>query len=187
MLNRLEYNKFKLDFIIKTFVHEEQFAQWLRKFFYLNYELSREYDTIYQDSFYVVFYELTIVGLSYSKEVLSHLENRDNHKKTLWYRNLVGGLEELKNQFTEVEFEYIKYRRHSSSHIFQNSYEHQVFEKGEITSQERENRISTTEEDLKMLILKHGGDKNFDLYMHHKIFHLATNLYNRLRKNNNAL
>jgi hypothetical protein len=181
MLSRSDYNKFKLDFIIKTFVHLEQFAQWLRKFFYLNYELNREYDTIYQDAFYVVFYELTTVGLEYSKKVLNHLEKGD--EKIVWYMNLAEGLENFKRLFTEIEFEYIKYKRHNASHIFQSAYEHKVFEKGDISSPKQENRIEQMAKNFQDLILKHGGDKNFDLYMNHKLYPLVIDLYNCLQNN----
>jgi hypothetical protein len=164
-------------------VHLEQFAQWLRKFFYLNSELYTEYDTIYQDSFYVVFYELTTVGLKHSKVVLSHLKKEDI--KTEWYTTLVKGLDDFIKLFTETEFEYIKYKRHNASHIFQNDYEHQVFEKGKISSPKRENRIEQMDNDFKDLILLHGGDKNFDIYMHKKLYPLIIDLYDRLQRISN--
>jgi len=183
LFSKSEYNKYKLDFIIKTFVHLEQFAQWLRKFFYLNHELSLEYDTIYQESFYVTFHELITVGLDYSKKVLSQLTVEDEKKQ--WYKNLVEGLEKLKGTFSEIELQYIKYKRHNSSHIFQNDYEHKVFEKGENLTPQRENKIDQNEKDFTNLIRKHGGDKKFDLYMHHKIFPIASDLYDQLQANKN--
>ena len=73
-MNKIEYEKFKFDNILQTLANEKLFGQWLRKFFYLNNELNKEYDSIYQSSFYVVFYELTTVGIEYSKKVFEHLK-----------------------------------------------------------------------------------------------------------------
>lgn len=64
-MNKIEYERLKLDYILQTHANEELFGQWLRKFFYLNSELNKEYDSIYQSSFYVVFYELVTAGLEY--------------------------------------------------------------------------------------------------------------------------
>lgn len=87
MLNKSEHDKYKKDYIIKTLVQEEQFVQWLKKFLFLNSALKNEYDAIYQDSFYIEFYELTTVGLAHAKKILRHLEKGDNHKKAAWIRS----------------------------------------------------------------------------------------------------
>lgn len=181
MLNKSEHDKYKKDFIIKTIVQEEQFVQWLKKFIFLNSALKDGYDAIYQGSFYISFYELSTVGLAHASKILKHLEKGDNHKKTAWYKELVAGLNILKISFTTIEFEYIKYKRHNSSHIFQDGYEHQVFELGEIKSQEREDKVENLGNDFKKLILSHGGDKGFDLYMHEIIYPIVIDLVNQLK------
>jgi|ERR1035437_849709 hypothetical protein len=181
MLNKSEHDKYKKDFIMKTLVQEEQFIQWLKKFLFLNSALKNEYDAIYQDSFYIVFYELSTVGLAYSKKILRHLEKGDNHKKAAWYKELTVAIENLKNIFSSIEFEYIKYKRHNASHIFQDGYEHQVFEQGEIKSQEREDKVEKMSSDFRKLILKHRGDKGFDIYMHRLLYSAVIDLNNRLK------
>ena len=57
-MNKFPVDEFKRDYIIKTFVQETQFEQWLKLFFFLNNELSEKYNFVYQDAFYTKLYEL---------------------------------------------------------------------------------------------------------------------------------
>jgi hypothetical protein len=120
MLNKSEHDKYKKDFVMKTLVQEEQFIQWLKKFLFLNSALKNEYDAIYQDSFYIVFNELSTVGLAYSKNILRHLEKGDNHKKAAWYKELTVAIENLKIIFSSIEFEYIIFFKMDMSTKFSN-------------------------------------------------------------------
>lgn len=96
-------------------------------------------------------------------------------------KELTEGIENLKNIFSPIEFEYIKYKRHNASHIFQDGYEHLVFEQGEIKSQEREDKVEKMNSNFRKLILKHRGDKGFDIYMHGLLYSAVIDLSNRLK------
>ncbi|OJY94827.1 MAG: hypothetical protein BGP13_14255 [Sphingobacteriales bacterium 40-81] len=102
--------QFERDFIIQSMVKEAQFEQWLKLTFFLNYELLKKRDTIYQGAFYIKLYELLTEGLKYAKSVLYHLDNSDNIKKREWYNILVNTLNGLLSELTEPEFNYIEYR-----------------------------------------------------------------------------
>lgn len=92
--------------------------------FYLNNELTRKWDFVYQEMFYIKFYEVTTEGLNYSNKVFEHLKNGKNENKLEWYEELINGLTKIKSTLQEREYCYIEYRRHNTCHIFQNSYEH---------------------------------------------------------------
>ena len=181
-MNKIEYEKFKFDHILQTLANEELFGQWLRKFFYLNSELNKEYDSIYQSSFYVVFYELVTVGLEYSKKVLGHLKNSENLEKKEFYLELIGGLKNLKSLFSESEFEFIEYKRHSSSHIFQNHYEKRITDKGKIITKRKGKLIDKLNKEYKKTLIEHGFDRGFDEYMMRKLYPKITEFYNKLEK-----
>ena len=179
-MDKAQYEKLKIDTVIKTFVQEEQFGQWLRKFFYLNAELNKEYDTIYQDAFYIVFYELVTVGLDYSINVLSAVEKSNNKEKIEFYTELIKGLSELKTKFTKTEFQFIEYKRHNSSHIFQNHYENRISNNKKFISKRKGRQIDDINKELKSIILKYGNDKNFDNYLTKKLYLNTSELYQRL-------
>ncbi|AGA78885.1 hypothetical protein [Echinicola vietnamensis] len=181
-MNKIEYERLKLDYILQTHANEELFGQWLRKFFYLNSELNKEYDSIYQSSFYVVFYELVTAGLEYSKKVFESLQNSENHEKKEFYSELIGGLKILKLLFSESEFEFIEYKRHSCSHIFQNHYEKRITDKGKIITKRKGKLIDKLNKEFSETILKHGFERGFDEYMTQKLYPKITKLYNGLEK-----
>jgi len=181
-MNGNEYEKLKSDYMIKTFVQEEQFGQWLRKFFYLNHELNKEYDSIYQDSFYVVFYELVTIGIEYGKNILDHLKSGNNKEKTEFYFELIKGLENLKSKFSETEFQFIEYKRHSVSHIFQNHYENRISDSGKYQTKRKGKSIDDNNSELKSVILENGSDKEFDINMTKKLYPNITEMYTRLEQ-----
>jgi len=184
-MSKLGYQRFKFDFFIKTFVQEKQFEQWLRRFFYLNHELNIKYDSIYQDSFYVIFYELVTEGLDYAIRIMNFLDKGNNSEKIQWYAELVNGLSDLKLTFSKKEFEFIRYKRHNASHIFQNFYENNVFENGKIKSDKELNHILQIDKyksDFRNLLSKHGCDRNFDIYMHRKLYAKIVEMYKKLEK-----
>ena len=82
-MNKQESAKFKLDHVLQVLANEELFGQWLRNFFYLNDALNKKYDTNYQNSFYVVFYELVTVGLEYSETILESIKDSKNSTRNL--------------------------------------------------------------------------------------------------------
>lgn len=181
-MNKGEFEKLKFDHIIYTLVNEELFAQWMRNFFYLNSELHKEYDSIYQASFYVKFYELITVGLEYSENVLRHIENSENHEKIEFYKELIQGLKELKSEFSDSEIEFIEYKRHSSSHIFQHHYENKIQDNGKIQTKRKGKLIDELSRDFGTILLKYGFDRGFDEYMNNKLYPKISGLYDRLQE-----
>lgn len=180
-MNRVEYEKLKFDFTIKTFVQEEQFYQWLKNFFFLNNELRLDYNSIYQDKFYVVFYELLTVGVVYAHKVFESLKKGDNTGKTEWYKDLNNGLKALKAKLSDDEFDFVEYKRHNACHIFQNHYETQILANGKIKKERKGKNIDELSLAFKKILLKHGSDKNFDIYLTQKLHPLIEELFNCLQ------
>jgi len=85
-------DEFLRDFKIKTLVQQTQFEQWLRTLFYLNHQLIEKWDFVYQEMFYIKFYEATTEGLSYALKVFEHLRGGENENKLEWYDELINGL-----------------------------------------------------------------------------------------------
>ena len=178
-MDKFPVEEFKRDFIIKTLVQQTQFEQWLKSFFYLNNELIKEYDFIYQDEFYTKFYELFTEGLAFANKVLDALKTGSNVDKLNWYIKLIEGLNKIRAELTDPEFEYIQYRRHSSCHIFQNSYE-LIQDNLRIKKERNGRQLQDIQKDLQGLILKYGSDRNIDLHINEKLQNTLTNLYKQL-------
>lgn len=168
------------DFKIKTLVQQAQFEQWLTTLFYINNELSQKWDFVYQEMFYVKFYELTTEGLSYAHKVIEHLTNGKNENKLEWYNQLVNGLTNIKSELLEEEYSYIEYRRHNTCHIFQNSYEH-IQDNLKIKKTRKDKDLQLINNELKKMLIKHGSDKNIDIYLNVKLQSKLTNLYVNLQ------
>ena len=174
-------SEFKAEFTVKTLVQEKQFEQWLKLFFFLNDELSKEYDFIYQDEFYTKFYELFTEGIVYAKKVLDVLKPGDNDDKYSWYVKLTEGLNKIRLEITDPEFEYIQYRRHGSCHLFQNSYEF-IQDNLRIKKDRNGKQLQEIRKDLQELILKYGSDRNIDQHINAKLQNKLTDLYKQLTK-----
>jgi hypothetical protein len=179
-MDRIDVEKFKRDHIIRTFVQQEQFGQWLRKFFYLNEALNKEYDTMYQDMFYIVFYELLTTGNDYAKKVEVCLTGSENLEKIEFYNAITKGLTELQSSFSWNEFQFIEYKRHNASHLFQNHYENIILDSGKIQTTRKGKPIDFINEELQSILKEHKTDRNFDIYMTKKLYPKTLELYNRL-------
>lgn len=179
-MDKFPIGEFKRDFIIKTLVQEKQFEQWLKSFFFLSHELIEKYDFIYQDEFYTKFYELFTQGLVFANKVLDAIQIGDNDEKRNWYLMLINGLNEIRAELTDPEFEYIQYRRHGSCHIFQNSYEF-IQDNLRIKKERNGRPLQEIKKDLQELIITHGSDKNIDFAINNKIQNKIMELYKRLK------
>ncbi len=179
-MNETAIYQFKRDFIIKTLVQEVQFAQWLRSIFYLNQKLSEEFDLIYQDAFYVKLYTLLEEGLKYATKVREILSKGGNISNTQWYSTLIESLLKIRSSLDESELLYIEYRRHSASHIFQNSYEH-IQEDLSIKKIRKERDLAVINNLIEGLIRKHGSDRNIDEYLNNKLHPELTRIYDSLK------
>jgi hypothetical protein len=179
-MDRNQYNKLKYEHCLQTLANQELFGQWLQRFFYLNQELQNEFDSIYQSSFYVSYYELVTVGLDFSKNVLNHLKQNENLEKQEFYNEIIRGLSDLKSTFSESEFEFIEYKRHSSSHIFQSHYEYKITDNLKIQSKRKGKPIEDINKKFYEILLKYGFDAGFDEYMRNKLYPKITELQSNL-------
>lgn len=186
-MDKVRFQKFKRDYGLKTLVQEAQFEQWLKFFFYLNQKLHEEYDTIYQMSFYIKLYEVLTEGLQYAKKVFQNVSPEINPDKANWYKNLIGGLLEIRLTFSDDEFEFIEYKRHSASHIFQDKYEVDIKKNGTLkTNYKNGETLDEVTLRFQKLIMKHGSDKDFDVYVTDKLYPIIFRLYNNLKLKNGA-
>lgn len=178
-MDKFPFDEFREDFIIKVFIQEKQYNQWLNSFFYLNNELSKKYDFVYQEAFYIKFYELLTEGIEFANDILSSLKIENNDRKFDWYSKFVDGITSIKTELSNPEFLYIEYKRHCASHIFQNSYE--IIQKNLKIKKERNNKnLSEIRTEIQNLITKYGNDKNVDMHINSLVQQKITNLYNNL-------
>ena len=91
-------------------------------------------------------------------------------------------LNEMKSIFTREELEYIEYRRHNASHIFQNKYEKQLKKNGDILTERKGISIDKINDDFQQLLRKHGSDRGFDKYMLNKLFPLISELNDKIQE-----
>jgi hypothetical protein len=180
-MNNQDVTRLKHEFVLNTLVNQELFGQWVRHFFLLNHELHNKYDTIYQSVFYVKFYELITIGLTYIDEVLEAIKDSDNKEKIETYEELKRGIIEFKSEFSIEELEFIEYKRHSASHIFQHHYETRLLDNGRIQTKRKEKELNELHTNFENILLKHGTDKGFDEYMTRKLYIKIVHLYNNLQ------
>lgn len=173
--NRLLYES-----LLNDIVHQELFKQWLKEFFTLNQLLNEEYNRIYQKYFYVLFYELMTEGIKYSERIATELTGPRNIQVWEFYNNIYTGLKDLKLMFDEEEMQYIEYRRHGTSHIFQTYYEYRMESNEKIITQLKKKSISLIEKELQTILIKHGNDKNFGIYMTSKLYSPVIELQNKI-------
>lgn len=157
------------DFIIKKIAQNEQFNQWLRRFFYLNSELSKKHDVFHQELFYVRLDGFFTECFEYANKELSYLKkNPVNAGLQNFYSKLVSEITNLKLNLTEDEYLYIGYRRNVVCHILQNGYE--IIQDDFKIKKKREGmNMNILRNKLKGFILLHGGESNIDKHLNSKI------------------
>jgi len=165
------------DFTLKMFTQKAQFEQWLRIFFYLDNRLNSEFDSVYESSYYIKLYELLTAGLDYANDALNVLRNINNKNLENWYETLVAGLVALKDEISETELEFIRYKRHNACHIFQDSYEIKINKKDLI---ERTNRFNLKQQ-FHQLLDKHETEDNFYKYLFSKLHPISEKIYKDLQ------
>jgi hypothetical protein len=107
------------------------------------------------------------------------LTNGSNVHKTDWYLKLITGLNKVKTSFNDSELFYIEYRRHQSSHIFQNQYEH-IQDNFKIKKVRNNKNLKEINDEIKSMIAKHGSDREIDYYLNKKIQPVLTKIYETL-------
>lgn len=189
-MDHITIQKFKQNYALKTLIQETQFGQWLSRLFYLNEELHKEYDSLYQESYYVKLHELLTEGKEYAEETLDWMIDLDNRlkglqvkmttEKIVWYNILIHGLKEIRETISDEELGFMEYKRHSASHIFQNNYEVGFTKSGKLKTHCKGEDISVVIDRFKNLLITHGMDKGFDLYVTKKLYHKISKLYSDL-------
>lgn len=172
----------------KIFVQKEQFEHWLRKLFCMNDSLHKEYDLFYQEIYYVLLTQMLTEGKNYLDKVVEIVNEQDNWHKREFYNRLQSALNKIASEFTPLEFEYIKLKRHNTCHIFQNDYEvvqnsgkiktmRKVYSyEGECTPME----LTELELGFYHILKKYGGDPGFDTYVRCKVYPILSNLHKEL-------
>ncbi|WP_313579248.1 hypothetical protein [Chishuiella sp.] len=178
-MNEFPKEEFLTDFLRKKIVQEEQFNQWLRILFYLNNELTKKWDFVYQDMFYIKFYEVMTEGFSYANKVFEDLKKGENQNKLEFYEELIKGLTIMKSELQEDEYNYIEYRRHNICHIFQNGYEY-IQDNLKIKKEIKGKDLQKIKNEFEKIIDKYGSDKNFDIFLNKKLQPNLTQLYTKL-------
>jgi hypothetical protein len=115
----------------------------------------------------------------FANKILDALQNGENDTKRNWYVNLIDGLNSIKSDLTDQEFEYVQYRRHHACHIFQNSYEY-IQDNLRIKKERNGRELQEIQKGLQELILKHGSDKSIDYHINEKVQKKLAALYKQL-------
>lgn len=95
------------------------FLQWQMDLYCLDGELANEYNRFLQQLYYIKLSEYLISG----KRILSNLSSINTIKDDIAVKDLINFQQELLNNLSEEEFQYIQYRRHSSAHISLDGYD----------------------------------------------------------------
>ena len=114
--------------------------------------------------------------------MLEHVKNCQNLEKKEFYLELITGLNNLKSLFSESEFDFIEYKGHSSSHIFQSHYKKRITDKGKIITKRKGKLIDELNKEFRETLLEYGFDRCFDEYMSRKLYPKIIELYNGLEK-----
>src|SRR5690606_28342259 len=99
----------------------KQFTEWLKTTYQLKELLKINYDRIYQDNFDVKIFELITSCKNYIQKFNDTIQQK-NYEASIKYKILLKIINDILSSFNEPELEFIKFRRHSSSHIFTKGY-----------------------------------------------------------------
>jgi len=168
-------------FLLQKNSEFEQFESWLKQLFYLNDALQKEYDSIYQESFYVRLYELFHEGLDYANRALKIYEEISQTGKAKWYRTFIAGIENVKSSFTEDEHDYIELRRHNASHIFTKQY-YRIQDNYKQKKERKGKDLLLLQSKLYVIMEKHKTFRGFDLYLNSKMFPILNELHQKLNR-----
>lgn len=165
---------------LKITSQRKQFIQWLYKLFGLNNELHTEYNTFYQLLFYIVVYELLTEGRDYNMRNIDSFKPKDDCHNKWFYDKIEEHLEKIRNSLSDEEYVFIEYKRHTACHIFQNQYEH-IQDNGKIKEKRKTQNIDDIVCKIETILLKHGGAKECDLYLHKKLYPIICEFYEDIK------
>ncbi len=172
-------NQDTFHFIDKIISQKNHFDNWLKYLLHINIELNEEYNSIYQQAFYVKLYEMLTNGLIYAEQIVEILHKTQNDNLLNWYQIIVNDLTYIKTQISEKELALIEYKRHRACHIFANAYEIQITKKYEIKRPDRFYKW----DDFTDLLIEHGSEKEIDKYLFKKISILLSEMQEKLENN----
>lgn len=118
----MNLESFKIEYVKKAFVQEQQFYQWLVSLFKLNIELNNEYNFNSSDLFVVKFVQFLSEGANYCEYIIPILR-KSNNNKAHFFQCILNFINDAKTELPVEELDYLEYRRHNICHIFQNGYE----------------------------------------------------------------
>lgn len=119
---QMKSQDFKIEYIQKTFIQEQQFYQWLQILFKLNMELNKNYNHNSADLFVVKVVQFLNEGKNYCEIIIPTLI-KSNNKKSYFFQHILDFIEQFKVDISEAELDFLEYKRHNICHIFQNGYE----------------------------------------------------------------
>jgi hypothetical protein len=181
-------NNLKLEILGKVFAKKIRFEQWLGKMFFLNDELHKEYNGLYQDIFYIVLNDMFIDGSTYLDHIIDSIIKDLTPYKAQWYIRLKSGFEQMQSCFDVYEIEFIKYKRHNACHMFLDNYDI-IQNSGKIKDQitiynESGEKQKVKLEDLNKkfdsILLKYGFDEGFDHHLDELLYPVISKLYTDL-------
>ncbi|MEA5128297.1 MAG: hypothetical protein VB074_08945 [Proteiniphilum sp.] len=175
------WQSFRTEATLKILVQQQQFFQWLKKFLYINEFLHNEFDSVYQQMYYVMLNQLLVEGIPYTESAVRHLRKSDNKYTQEWFETLLANLNKIKAMFPEKELDYIEYKRHNACHIFQNHYE-QIQENGKIIHQRKKKDLVQIEKDFQSILKKYNGDAGFDKHVTITLYSILDDLYRELQR-----
>jgi DNA gyrase/topoisomerase IV subunit A len=178
----MKEEEFMYDLYFKIRVQEYQLSKWFSRLISITNELQKEYNSVYQNVFYIKIYELFTSGLDYSEKVYSIVEKSNNTEKIEYYRTIINSVEKIKSVLTDNEIQFIEYKRNNVCHIFQNGYEKELKKNGDIKSKRKGVEINTIKNDFDKLLSKHGNDKDLDIFLFNKSSPLIQEFYENIKK-----
>lgn len=168
-----------------VFTQKCQFEMWISKVFLLNDELHKEYNPFYNDIFNILIYQLLTEGCDHVEHrILPHITPKNVFMKR-WGERLHEGLKTMREQYSDIEFAFLEYHRHSVCHIFQTGYD-VIYKDGTIKSHEAQTKkikktsinkpIINIELDFFKLLEEYGGDSGFDTSFREKLYPIIKQL-----------
>ncbi|GAA0879437.1 hypothetical protein GCM10009119_24050 [Algoriphagus jejuensis] len=176
----MDRNEFRKEFMLMTVVQEVPFEQWSRAVFFLANRLSKDYDDVYQEAFYIRLHDIFSTGLNYARGVLLSMKGSENTSKVRWFEIFIPGIEAIRNTLTEPEYQYIQYRRHCSCHMFQDKFERVQRDTLKVKSVRNGIDLKELNAGLLGLLREFGSDKDLDAHLNSKLAIPINDLYKQL-------
>ncbi|KAA4671611.1 hypothetical protein F3B42_14310 [Bacteroides ovatus] len=163
----------------QVFAQQELFKQWLIKLYGVNEELKKEYNRFYFNIYYITLSELINPkeGLKYIEKIVS----REYCEKLSMYFELKKHLDNILNLLTEEEVIWIHYKRDSSCHIFQDSYNYIKENFGE-REKRKDIPLSEVRQKIEGFLIKHDmNDQKADIYIFNHLYPHISKMFQELK------